>query len=968
MITVHQWFELISFIGIIFGMIIMYIVAAYKPSENQKRMLLICAASLVINFGNFFSLFSSEFEALIRANQLKTVAHICVLAVYTLFMAGFCNIRLPRFIKWGLVSFNCICALACLTSKSTGLFYEEYIYVSDVENPYILVEPGLLSISNRIINFTVIMVMCYFVIRASKKCNEWNKKRNIYVVASTIIASVGDFLTSLNVMPGYDFLSIGMTLSFVCMIIAIYRYGILDTLQIAKDNMLEQVADGIVIADAEKKLIYANNKAKEIMPYLDKMSEMYSEERVKQMFEDEHYMVQTGDSHYEAKISELYENDSLKGYMAWLFDMSFINKYTQEVVALKEAAEEANQSKSSFLANMSHEIRTPMNAIVGFNELIIQKSKDKDITSYATDIKTASNNLLTIINDLLDLSKIESGKMEVIESNYRITDLINECVLNIKDAAKGKGLEFILDIDKRIPYELYGDDKHIRNILINLMNNGVKYTSQGFVKVIVSLDEIKEDKAVIKFAVADSGIGIKEEDIPKLFNKFEKFDVKKNSGIEGTGLGLTIVKSYTEHMGGTINVDSEYGMGSTFTVTLSQKIIDFSRIEDHEHEAVSKVDENAQDKKVAACKRFKAPNARILVTDDNDINLKVSASLFSSYDIRVDTAESGMRAIELCRTNPYDIIFMDHMMPEMDGVEAMKRIRTLLDDDTYKSCIIALTANAISGVKEMMEEEGFDGYITKPIDINYMEEMLLKHLPSELIVYVDELTVDNDKWQLDALTSMADKTATKQVASSSTGDTFEGCLADFNIEQGIQNCGGDRGSYEEILQVYYESGERRIKEFEGFLANKDYKNYIIAVHGLKSSSASLGAMEFSERAKAHEFAGKGEEYDFIHEDFDGLISQYREVLEKIGNALVCCGKLSKPEDKYQISSDTEKRAMKALCILIDDFDFDGVCRLISELMTCQLSEEAEKNIDSLKKAVDKGNVKEIFDMKDILSV
>ena len=973
MIMLHQIFEIISIFGIIFAMIILYVVASYKTSDHQKRMMLICSASLVINVGNFFSVFSTEFEALLRAHQLQAIGHICVITSFIIFMAGYCNIKLPRMYKVGIVGFNFVCGGGCLAGRTSYLFYKEIIYVSDVQHPYIDVVPGILYILVRLIDFAIILVLCGFIIKSHRESNEKNKRKNVYLFIGTVAATFGDLATSFELIPGYNFVSMGMTICFIFLGIAIYKYGILDTIQLAKESALEQITEGLIVVDADKKLVYANGKAREIMPYLDSGETEYSAQKIKEIFDNEHYMVQTKNEYYEAKISELYENGYIKGYMAWLFDLTFINSYTKEIVALKEAAEAANQSKSSFLANMSHEIRTPMNAIVGFNELILQKSTDKDITNFASDIKTASNNLLTIINDILDLSKIESGKMDVINTKYHMTELINDSVINIKEAAKHKGLEFILDVDKKLPYELYGDDKHIRNVLINLMNNAVKYTNQGFVKVIVSLDEMREDEAVIKFSVADSGIGIKKEDIPKLFNKFEKFDSKKNSGIEGTGLGLTIVKGYTEHMGGTITVDSEYGMGSTFTVTLTQKISDHSRIEDYENEEKDKLsDEHIQSEigQLGHRKHFKAPNARILVTDDNAINLKVSASLLSSYGIRVDTAESGMRAIELCSTNPYDIIFMDHMMPEMDGVEAMKRIRTLLDDDTYKSCIIALTANAISGVKKMMEAEGFDGYITKPIDINYMEKMLLKHLPPELIVYVDEKVAESEKWQTEETEKYIERPQAKQSAeeNSKNKETFEQCLEGFNIEQGIINCGGDRETYEEILQVYYESGEGRIEEFAGFLAKKDYKNYIIGVHGLKSSSASIGAMEVSECAKTHEFSGKDEKYEFLHEDFEHLVTLYRSALEKIGNALVCCGRISKSEEKYVISEETENRAVKAICKMIDSFDYDGVNRLISELASCQLSESVQKNIDSLRKAVDIEDAKEIFSIKDMLSI
>ena len=968
MITLHQFFEILCVIGLFVGALAIYVVASYKPSENQKRMLLICGAAINIYIGNFFSVFSKEYEALLRAHQLKTMGHIFLLTSFILFMTGFCGVNLYKPVRRALIGYNFICVWACINGKNTPYFYDSVNYVGNVEFPYIEVDMGILYISCRVINFIFVVFLTALVIKKTRMKDKKTVKRNMFVLVGTTIATICDLFTSFNIIPGYDFIAMGITICFGFMFIAIYKYGALDTMEVAKEKLLEEIEEGLVVVDGNKNLVYANSKARKIVPYLNSDNGDDLKNCIKEIFDDEGFMIKTEHEHYEAKISELEENGAIKGYMAWLFDLSFISRYTKEIIALKESAEAANRSKSSFLANMSHEIRTPMNAIIGFNELILQKTHDKEIASYASDIKTASNNLLTIINDILDLSKIESGKVEINEDNYNIATLINESVINIKKKAQDKGIEFILDLDMNLPCELYGDNKRIRNILINLMNNAVKYTSKGFIKVIVELDSIEDDMATIRFSIADSGIGIKEEDIPKMFHKFEKFDSKKNRDIEGTGLGLTIVKGYAEHMGGTISVESEYGIGSTFSVILKQKVINHDKLGDvilqdtHMKDsmlsdkyigegmkistgaaiapAMEAVLKLSVEKKEKERRHFRAPNARILVVDDNIINLKVSASLLGSYGIRVDVAESGRESIEMCKHTSYDIIFMDHMMPEMDGVEAMKRIRNLVDDDEYKSCIIALTANAIAGVKEMMLKEGFDGYVSKPIDVAYMEEVLIKYLPEELIVYSD---------------------ATKSPDSvNSVEKDFEKCLADFDYEKALTYCCGDKETYEDIIFVYYESGESRIADLERFLKEKDYKNYIIAIHGLKSSSANIGAMELSERAKKHEFAGKEGDYEFLHEDFDSLVDLYRDVLKKLSKALVCCGRIGKCEEKVTISEETLTRAEKAICAMIEDFDYDGIRRIIEELRCCHLPEAFEKNIDNIMKAVDNDDASELF--------
>lgn len=865
---IHQVFEIISIITILVGLVMLYAVAKYKTSENQKNLVLICSATLVIDLGNFFLLFSNEYQALLHGQQLVTIGLIFVLTAYILLIAGYCQIRINQYLKNAWLILNFLSIGLCLTCDRHDLFFKKIEFVNSVDNPHLDITPGIIFLIFRLVNVAFVLVISAKVIAIAAKKTRQEATKYYFIIASSVAAIVGDLLTEFDIVSGFGFAAIGVTVSIILIAIAIWKYGILDVMEAAKDNLLEKASEGLVVVDTDKELTYFNEKAKEILPCLAMNDDEYTKEKLKKIFDGDMSMIQNQNGYYEIKVSELMENDTLKGYMAWFFDLSSINQYTQEIVALKEEADEANRSKSYFLANMSHDIRTPMNAIVGFNELIYQKTDDKEIREYSTDIKTASTNLLTIINDILDLSKIESGKMELKCRDYVMKNLIDESVINIMSKAREKGLLFIQDIDEALPYELNGDTDHIRNILINLLNNAVKYTRDGFIKLTVKLEDKKDDEAVIRFSVADSGIGIEEKNLDKVFNKFEKFDSKQNKGIEGNGLGLAIVKGYVELMGGTIDVESEYGVGSTFTVILTQKVINSTKQPDNETKAVAEGSKG---------RRFTAPNARILVTDDNTINLKVTASLLKSYDIQVDTAESGKQAIEMCKANPYDIIFMDHMMPEMDGVEAMKRIRNLLDDKYYRSVIIALTANAISGVKEMMEAEGFDGYISKPIDIILMENVLVKFLPQKLICYVDGSNEDGSK---------NDK-GNKEIAARKKD--FEECLEGFDVEQGITNCGGEKEDYVEVLQVYFETGESRISDLERFLKSKDYKNYIIAVHGLKSSSASIGVMEFSERAKSHEFAGKEERYDFIHDDFDGFITEYRQVLAKVRDALICEG-------------------------------------------------------------------------------
>ena len=389
-----------------------------------------------------------------------------------------------------------------------------------------------------------------------------------------------------------------------------------------------------------------------------------------------------------------------------------------------EAAQKANRAKSEFLANMSHEIRTPMNAIIGMSEILEHETLDETQANYVRDIKTSSYSLLRIINDILDMSKIESGKLELNPVDYNFNQLMDNTVSMLKHISDNRGLEFIYTTSEDVPVYLYGDDIRLKQIITNIGGNAVKFTQQGYVKLSV----VTEDGNLI-IKVEDSGIGIRSEDLPKLYQAFEQLDRMRNRSAVGTGLGLPICKSLVEMMGGNIFAESEYGKGTTFTVTVPLELGDEKNIH------TADVTHSSQ--------RISAPTAKVLVTDDNDFNLRVTSGLLKLMKIKADTVASGYKAIEAVSKKDYDIIFMDQMMPGMDGIETVHEIRKLggkyLDIN-----IIALTANAVLGAKEMFLENGFDDYISKPVDIDKLRELVIKYLPVEKVVFVENAEVTQD--------------------------------------------------------------------------------------------------------------------------------------------------------------------------------------------------------------------------------
>ncbi|MBP5180981.1 MAG: response regulator [Clostridiales bacterium] len=736
--------------------------------------------------------------------------------------------------------------------------------------------------------------------------------------------------------------------------------------------------------------------------------------------------------------------------LIFIFGLIIARTISKRVVArfkdAMEVANAANEAKSSFLANMSHEIRTPINAVAGMNEMILRENKDPVINDYALDIASASRSLTSIINDILDFSKIESGKLEIVEGEFNIASIINDCINLAISRLGDKDLELFFDADPNIPKLLIGDEMRIKQIMVNLMTNGIKYTNEGFVTMTVGYS--RHDYGInLNVAVRDSGIGIKPEDMDKLFSSFKRLDTKVNQKVEGTGLGLSISKRLVGIMGGFINVTSEYGKGTEFRFSIPLKIaedttcvpsdklqginslfvMDFNSYQARAAEECARVladsasklgigykvitdpsdlekeykahdythvfadqrsyDVNksflqsiSRDKPVAVVRSryeegerderclnvhkplhilnmthvfgidmktidsiaddtvhggFIAPEAKILIVDDNMMNLKVAVGLMKKYEMLIVTVDGGQKAVDtMANSQDFDVIFMDHMMPEVDGIEATRRIREM-EGDYYKNVpIIALTANTVNEAREMFLSSGFDDFLAKPIDTKMLDRALRKFIPAEKKKSVDDeevmaaeaarlkaastpapvsapAPVEDSAPSKEASEPVKNEEPVKEVvpetpASAEPAQEFTG--KNLDPETGLVYSAGDIDLYLDILNEYYSNGKSSYDSIKQFYETEDWKNYVIKVHALKSTSLTIGAKELSEKAKALEFAGREDRIDEIKNDTEPMLELFLTVLGEVKAFLLSKGVTPK-EPAADVGSDDVKKVI-----------------------------------------------------------
>jgi len=730
---------------------LLVLIFIFEPKKINYYFMVLLLLFALTNGAYLAIAVSTSLEEAVLANKISYLGG-CFMPPIILFMiCTICNYTIRPWLRCVLYVYSVVVYLLVLTIGYSNIYYDR-IYLDKFVDATVLGHTyGPAHKLFYIILYGYLIIQVVLLVYSLVK-RRVVSKYSLWALLIMEVVTISLFVVGRIVSPNTEI----MPLVYVIdgwIFLYMYQRGMIYNVE---DNIAGSFAKqgtyGYIMLDTKLNYLGCNRTAGNIFPGLsecvvdhkiDKNPEMkvistwigeYSQ-NAKKVFNYEN-----GERHFECRIEPIMYGRKVYGYMVELRDdtdrwqnINLISKHNAELKEMtvqlekaKEEAERANKAKSDFLARVSHEIRTPVNAMLGMNEMILRESGDDEICNYAHDAKNSALSLLSIINELLDSSKIESGMMEIIEENYHLGSVLNDLYSMISIRAKERELNLTFDVDEKMPREYCGDAKRIKQVVLNILTNAIKYTSKGSVLLKVSCIKVEQKEAVLRYSIKDTGSGIRKEDIGKIYDAFQRFDMKKNKNVEGTGLGMNIVQQLLKLMGSELKIESEYGKGSEFSFEIVQKVVDATPIGDFKEKKSYSVQESGQPKE------FTAPNAKILVVDDNIINIKVLKGLLKKNKLQADEALSGNECLALVEQNVYDMIFLDHMMPEMDGIKTLQIMKE------KKLCenipVIMLTANAIVGDRERYLAEGFDDFVSKPVIPQVLNEVLLKYLPEEKIL------------------------------------------------------------------------------------------------------------------------------------------------------------------------------------------------------------------------------------------
>ncbi len=1026
-------FSIIPLIGAVIPLVGIFVLMSKEQNSSSTNLMVANIGCLIMNGAYCLMLRTNNPSEATLALKMEYLGNFLFYYFFIKFILAYMQLdtrhkTIRVFSKIWLV-FEAFALLIMWDDKRREMAFGELDYVEDVRYGYHFLsqEGGVVyAIRYGFLTAFLLALIGYMIVRRIQLRNQGGtEKQNLshLIIAKfvVIIPLALELLFKFN----FEVVPLFSAVAVLLIILSVIEGDIFNILDLGRGCMVENFDAMFLVADKSYGYLDSNKYAKKNFEELSGIhkGEKLSD-RLERLFKSEEEEIVIEDRHYKKYIRDLNVKNKIRGHAMILVDLTENYNMMEQLKEAKLRAEEANESKSNFLSNMSHEIRTPMNAIVGMTEILLRSDLSEQDRGYLMNIKNSGASLLTIINDILDFSKIESGKLEIIEEEYEPMSILSDLSMIFLNRIGDKPIELIFDIDKDLPNRLYGDSIRIRQVIINIANNAIKFTEAGYVRLTIKMTRMAEaDMVDLAISIRDSGQGIKPDDLKKLFGSFQQVDTKKNRNKEGTGLGLAISKQLVENMGGQIGVRSEYGKGSEFYFNIPQRVVgsqiaavikeeaivhepmvvsglmrDQRLLEQMKHMAEGyglryvdcyqerdngdKVDfffvdegvyrdlkeniekhfvangtelcvlqnpmrENVWNEQVTVVNKplytlnfcqvinhettavfvetdnvmnFVAPQAQILIVDDNEMNLKVAGGLLQPLQMNIDTASSGKQAIEMVQEKRYHIVFMDHMMPVMDGVETTQNIRKLADEYIQNMPIIALTANAVMGAREIFKEAGMNDFVAKPIELKDICSKIRAWLPNELV------------HKLSAPAAVQEQIPQQELP------VIEG----LNVAEGVKNS-GSLELFTNLLGDFYKLIDLKSTKIEKCLADGMIRDYTIEVHALKNTARMIGALELSELFYKMEQCGNAEDIETIARENPAVMElcrSYKPILEPYGKA--------NEQEKKEVPRAKIIEALDRINAAMDSFDLDGADAALSELEEYRLPEALGPYMEELR--------------------
>ena len=1036
LLLIAPWIQMVGI-----GVPLLGCIALFKKEQTKATMSLLLTniGCLFINAIYLLMLGAGSEGAALMANKILYLATTLFYFSFMLFIATYLDLGTQK-IRTSILSIWAGIEILFLFCIFIGdplhvVFLEVKVqHLQSIGITLVSTVPSVLyMVRNCVLCVMLVVGMIVTTIRMFKVKAKEEKFNLARLVGAQFIIVLALHVRLLFMLP-YDIVPLSASVSILAIIVGVIHGEFFYVTDQGRNWVIEHTENVLIITDNQHGYLDANPAAKALFPELKDLEKSETiPGRIIDLFYDYSFCVDLEDKHYVKEVETITHKNRTIGYSMLLIDNTQHHNLMEQIEAEKNRAEEANKTKSDFMSNMSHEIRTPMNAIVGMTDILLREDLPANTREYLNNIRNSGDALLTIINDILDFSKIEAGQMDIIEDTYEPMSLFQDLSMIFLNRIGEKEVELLYDVDTKLPQTLMGDRQRIRQVIINLMNNAIKFTDSGFVKLTVDTEPIDEEHVNVIYRVQDSGQGIKAEDIGQLFENYSQVDKHKNHFKEGTGLGLSIAKNMVELMGGTIGVTSEYGKGSTFYFNIPQKVVQKNRaaevkedllkktivsgrfinpfleeqyqklvkaydvrtVEFHEvwHGEV-KVDivftddvemltidmcekmhncstrlcvlqnpmqQNLSDKRATLINKpfyslnfcqmingesiimdkeeevlcFRAPEAQILIVDDHEMNLKVAKGLLEPLGMRIDTAENGKEAIDKVSKKHYDIVFMDHMMPIMDGVEATQAIRAM-EEAFYQSLpIIALSANATTEARALFASNGFSDFVAKPINRKELFACIRNWLPEELLI-----------------------TDGIEVLSQSEEHKFE--IDGLDVEEGIQNSGTEE-LFRSLLGDFYKLIDSKSAKVETLLADGMLRDFTIEVHALKSTARMIGAMELSEKFYRLEELGNAQDKKALEIETPDVLSLYRSY-----KPILLPYAKTEGQEKQDVAVEEIIAQLEILKNAMDVFDLDGADGAMRKIEGYVVPDEYQDKIDTLSAFVADVAMEDVMKLADEL--